>query len=34
MPAPDSHDDFDETVFALDGVTTLTVGGGRTDPGG
>ena len=25
MPAPHSHDDFDETVFGLDGVTTLTV---------
>src|SRR6202795_873706 len=31
MPAPHSHDDFDETVFGLDGVTTFTVGGGRTD---
>ncbi len=26
MPAPHSHDDFDETVFGLDGVTTFTVG--------
>lgn len=31
MPAPHSHDDFDETVFGLDGVTTFTVGGMRTD---
>ena len=31
MPAPHSHDDFDETVFGLDGVTTFTVGGGRSD---
>jgi len=31
MPAPHSHDDFDETVFGLDGVTMFTVGGGRTD---
>jgi quercetin dioxygenase-like cupin family protein len=31
MPAPHSHDGFDETVFGLDGVTTFTVGGERTD---
>jgi quercetin dioxygenase-like cupin family protein len=31
MPAPHSHDDFDETVFGLDGVTTFTVGGANTD---
>ena len=31
MPAPHSHDGFDETVFGLDGVTTFTVGGARTD---
>jgi quercetin dioxygenase-like cupin family protein len=31
MPAPHSHDDFDETVFGLDGLTTFTVGGERTD---
>ena len=31
MPAPHSHDEFDETVFGLDGVTTFTVGGRRTD---
>jgi quercetin dioxygenase-like cupin family protein len=31
MPAPHSHDDFDETVFGLDGVITFTVGGERTD---
>jgi quercetin dioxygenase-like cupin family protein len=36
MPAPHSHDAFDETVFGLDGVTTFTVGGEPTDlnPGG
>jgi quercetin dioxygenase-like cupin family protein len=31
MPAPHSHDAFDETVFGLDGVTTFTVGGGPVD---
>jgi quercetin dioxygenase-like cupin family protein len=31
MPAPHSHDEFDETVFGLDGVTTFTIGGERTD---
>ncbi len=31
MPAPHSHDAFDETVFGLDGITTFTVGGVRTD---
>ena len=31
MPAPHSHDDFDETVFGLDGVITFTVGGERID---
>jgi len=31
MPAPHSHDAFDETVVGLDGVTTFTVGEGRTD---
>lgn len=31
MPAPHSHDEFDETIFGLDGVTTFTVGGGRTN---
>jgi quercetin dioxygenase-like cupin family protein len=31
MPAPHSHDEFDETVYGLDGVTTFTVGGERTD---
>src|SRR5215207_6097404 len=31
MPAPHSHDGFEETIFGLDGVTTFTVGGGRTD---
>ena len=31
VPAPHSHDAFDETVYGLDGVTTFTVGGARTD---
>jgi Cupin domain len=31
MPAPHSHDDFDETVFGLDGVTTFTVGEAHSD---
>jgi mannose-6-phosphate isomerase-like protein (cupin superfamily) len=31
MPAPHSHDNFDETVFGLDGVTTFTVAGERID---
>jgi quercetin dioxygenase-like cupin family protein len=31
MPAPHSHNEFDETVFGLDGVTTFTVGGARTE---
>ena len=31
MPAPHSHDEFDETVFGLDGVTTFAVGEARTD---
>jgi quercetin dioxygenase-like cupin family protein len=31
MPAPHSHDAFDETVFGLDGVTTFTVGGEPTE---
>jgi quercetin dioxygenase-like cupin family protein len=33
MPAPHSHDSFDETIFGLDGVTTYTVAGERTDVG-
>ena len=31
MPAPHSHDDFDETVFGLEGVTSYTVSGERID---
>jgi quercetin dioxygenase-like cupin family protein len=31
MPAPHSHDNFDETVFGLEGVTSFTVGGERID---
>src|SRR2546423_1607493 len=33
MPAPHSHDEFDETVFGLEGVTTFTVGGEQIDLG-
>ena len=31
MPAPHSHDAFDETAFGLEGVTSFTVGGERID---
>ncbi len=31
MPALHSHDDFDETAFGLEGVTSFTVGGERID---
>ena len=31
MPAPHSHDNFDETAFGLEGVTSFTVGGERID---
>jgi quercetin dioxygenase-like cupin family protein len=31
MPAPHSHDAFDETVFGLDGIATFTIGGEVTD---
>ena len=31
MPAPHSHDAFDETAFGLEGVTSFTVGGARID---
>lgn len=31
MPAPHSHDNFDETAFGLEGVTTFTVAGERID---
>jgi len=36
IPAPHSHDGFDETVYGLSGVTTFTVGGVPTKigPGG
>ena len=33
MPAPHSHDAFDETVYGLEGVTTWTVGGDELDIG-
>jgi quercetin dioxygenase-like cupin family protein len=31
MPAPHSHDNFDETVFGLEGVTSFTVSGEQID---
>jgi quercetin dioxygenase-like cupin family protein len=31
MPAPHSHDAFDETAFGLEGVTSFTMGGERID---
>lgn len=31
MPAPHSHDDFDETAFGLEGVTSFRLGGERID---
>jgi len=31
MPAPHSHDAFDETAFGLEGVTSFTVGRERID---
>lgn len=33
MPAPHSHDGFDETIYGLQGVTTWTVGGETVDVG-
>ncbi|MEA2292582.1 MAG: hypothetical protein QOE86_221 [Solirubrobacteraceae bacterium] len=33
VPAPHSHDAFDETAYGLSGVTTFTVGGVTTDLG-
>src|SRR5262245_1781263 len=31
MPAPHSHDAFEETVYGLEGITTWTVDGGTFD---
>jgi quercetin dioxygenase-like cupin family protein len=31
MPAPHSHDNFDETVFGLEGITTFNVDGERIE---
>src|SRR3954452_2969618 len=31
MPAPHSHNEFDETVFGLDVVATFPLGGARSD---
>jgi quercetin dioxygenase-like cupin family protein len=33
MPAPHSHDGFEETIYGLDGVSTWTVGGETIDIG-
>src|SRR3954449_1344027 len=33
VPAPHSHDAFDETAYGLEGTTTFTVGGITTDVG-
>jgi quercetin dioxygenase-like cupin family protein len=33
VPVPHSHDEFDETVYGLSGVTTWTVNGVPTDVG-
>jgi len=33
MPAPHSHDAFEETIYGLDGVSTWTVDGQRRDIG-
>jgi quercetin dioxygenase-like cupin family protein len=33
MPAPHSHDGFEETIYGLEGVSTWTVDGERSDIG-
>ena len=33
MPAPHSHDAFEETIYGLEGVTTWTINGQRTEIG-
>jgi quercetin dioxygenase-like cupin family protein len=33
MPAPHSHDAFEETIYGLEGVTTWTIDGETTDVG-
>ncbi len=33
MPAPHSHDAFEETIYGLDGVTTWTIDGQSTEIG-
>jgi quercetin dioxygenase-like cupin family protein len=33
MPAPHSHDGFDETIYGLDGVTTWTIDGETVEIG-
>src|SRR5947208_16414763 len=33
MPAPHSHDAFEETIYGLEGVTTFTVDGGTVEIG-
>jgi quercetin dioxygenase-like cupin family protein len=33
VPAPHSHDGFEETIYGLDGITTWTIDGDDTDVG-
>ena len=33
MPAPHSHDGFEETIYGLEGVTTWTIGGQEVEIG-
>ena len=33
IPAPHSHDAFEETIYGLEGVSTWTIDGGRVDIG-
>ena len=33
MPAPHSHDGFEETIYGLEGTTTWTIGGETTEVG-
>lgn len=33
VPAPHSHDGFEETIYGLEGTTTWTIGGGKVEVG-
>ena len=33
MPAPHSHDGFEETIYGLEGTTTWTINGGKVEVG-